>query len=98
MHDAAKNKFMEEEGGKVLSGYGVDITSSRTWFEGVQLIDQELMCWGYFCLPPTNFANRVFKIMLLNNDATFFKESGSSEFRAGKDESGGQEFKFIAGV
>ena len=92
------SKFMEEDG-KVFSNYDVDMSSGRTWFEGVKLIDAMAAV-----VPPTptptpstvnNLDNQVFKIKLLNNNKFFIKAPGA-EFRAEKDETNGEEYTFIA--
>jgi len=71
-----------EEYGKVFTAYDVDI-SGRTWFKGVKLTETSTA-------PPTpvdptppavpkpSLANRVFKIMLLNNNQFFYKNSYDS--------------------
>ena len=71
-----------EESGKVFSDYDVSKTSSRTWFKGVKLIDTAAPTTidpTPPAVPEASLANRVFKIMLLNNDQYFYK-SGGYEF------------------
>jgi len=54
--DALNNeKFMEEDG-KVFSDYDVDMSSGRTWFQGVKLIEA-----GTQVNPPAG-ANNIYKI------------------------------------
>jgi len=38
MHHKENAKFMEEDG-KVFSDYDVDMSTGRTWFEGVKLVE-----------------------------------------------------------
>ena len=96
-HDS---KFMQDING-VFSDYDVDIHISREWFKGVKLIETttgpvpDPTPVDPTPVPSSSLENRVFKIMLLNNNQYFFKESGQ-EFRAGEDEKSGQEYKFIA--
>ena len=95
---------MEESGGKVFSDYDVDI-SGRTWFKGVKLIETSTAPAPVDppvdptptppAVPSASLDNRVFKIMLINNDQFFYKESGA-EWRAAKWEPGAAEYKFIA--
>jgi len=92
MHHEKNEKFMEEDG-KVFSDYDVDMTSGRTWFEGVRLHNNK----GPALLPSTmkNLDNQTFKIMLLNN-GQYFEKDGGAEFRAQVDEKSAAEYKFIA--
>jgi len=64
-----------EEDGKVFSDYDVDLTSGRTWFEGVKLFES-----GTQVDPPVGAINK-YKIMLMNSNLFFSKDSGE-EFRA----------------
>jgi len=66
-----------EEDGKVFSDYDVDMSSGRTWFEGVKLFES-----GTQVNPPVTVGtNNVYKIELLNNNKFFSKDYGE-EFRA----------------
>jgi len=49
------SKFMEEDG-KVFSDYDVDMTSGRTWFEGVKLVETNTVVVD----PP--MINNIYKI------------------------------------
>jgi len=53
-----------EEDGKVFSDYDVDLTSGRTWFQGVSLYE---VTTAISPVSLTNLDNGIFKIMLLNN-------------------------------
>jgi len=85
----------------VFSDYDVDLTSGRTWFQGVRLYDQSgnptLLSTATAPIVPTkgDLDNKVFKIMLLNNGQYFDIDSGY-EFRANAPAASAEEFRFIA--
>jgi len=60
----------------VFSDYDVDMSSGRTWFEGVKLVELNTLVD-----PPsstTNLDNKVFKIKLRNDGSFFHVDSKDS--------------------
>ena len=60
----------------MFSDYDVDMSSGRTWFEGVKLVELNTLVD-----PPsstTNLDNKVFKIKLRNDGSFFHVDSKDS--------------------
>jgi len=71
------------DAGNVFSNYNVNKGPQYDFIEGVYLIGGETL------------ENKIFKIMLMNNNQFFTKDSGA-EFRAQETLVGAEKFKFIA--
>jgi len=82
-----------EEDGKVFSDYDVDLSSGRNYFESVKLVEVG-GATPATPAPPAPSGGNVFKIMLLNNNQFFTKDSGA-EFRAQTDQASAAEYTFI---